>query len=157
MKKEFFPEEFIQASVENYTFKINRPTNRIYLVLLSCILIFLVILPLVSVDVIESTSGRITSMGKKYTIQAPVTARIVSSRLEENLSVNQGDTLVKFDDRVIISEVDRIRTRKSQLDQYTLDLELLSDPVRVNRLRSDRKHRFGGVSARYPKNRTIGT
>ncbi|UXP32027.1 HlyD family secretion protein [Reichenbachiella agarivorans] len=139
MKKELFPEEFIQASVENYTFKINRPTNRIYIVLLSCLLIFLVILPLVSVDVIESVSGRITSMGKKYSIQAPVTARVVFSSLEENLNVKKGDTLVRFDDRVIISEVDRIGTRKSQLDQYIQDLALLSDQTSASRLiRSDR-------------------
>lgn len=84
MKNQLFPEEFIQSSVEHYTFKIGRSGYKIYSILIAVVVLGLALLPFVTIEIHESSTGRITSESKKHSIATPASGRILYSKLKEN-------------------------------------------------------------------------
>lgn len=125
MSKPLFPQEFINSSLEHYTFKISKRSNAIYLVLLTSILGVLLLLPLVWVDITVTAQGNIGTREQKYELVSPVSARILSYDIVENKSVNKDEVIATFDQSFIQEELNQINMRLSQLEAFQEDLALL--------------------------------
>ncbi len=125
MKKQLFPKEFINSSLENYTFKIGRKSNLIYLLLLCCFFAAIGALPFVKVDIVTSAAGQINTKRSRYQLQSPVSGRISAYDVRENMLVNAGDTLVTFDYSGIEEEQRQLNDKIEELSGFIKDLQVL--------------------------------
>lgn len=125
MRKNLFPKEFIEQSIENYTFKIKATSNGIYLLLIISFTIAFISIFIIQVEVSTSARGQIASVEQKITIQSPVTARVLSHSLKENIAVSIGDTLLRFDESMISNEINLLNRRRDVLRTYITDIKEL--------------------------------
>lgn len=139
MKNQFFPKEFIGASIEHYSFKVRAASQTIYLILLICIAGIIAALPFIRVDVTRTTSGKVTPTGPRQNIQVPVSGKVVFSSFEENRYLEEGDTLLKLNDERLQKEIKQIDHRQIELKTYTHDLSILSsENVRLTSIMTQR-------------------
>ena len=139
MKNQFFPKEFIGASIEHYSFKIRAASQTIYLILLICIAAIVAALPFIHVDVTRTISGKVTPTGPRQNIQVPVSGKVVFSSFDENRYLQEGDTLLKLNDERLQKELKQIDNRRIELNTYTHDLSILSsENVRLSSIMTQR-------------------
>ncbi len=125
MEKQIFPKEFINSGLEHYTFKLNKATSLIYLVVILLITAIVVSLPFIFVDVTTKTKGVITTKSKNKQLFAPIGAQVVRSNISENQTVSPGDTLLVLDDRSLKKEVQLFLNRLHVIEIHTSDLAKL--------------------------------
>ncbi|MEO9870334.1 MAG: HlyD family efflux transporter periplasmic adaptor subunit [Ekhidna sp.] len=141
MPKQLFPKEFINSSLEHYTFRIGKRSSAIYLILLTSLLVTLVLLPLIQVPVSTYSRGLITTQSERFQLMAPKSGIILSHELIENKLVNLGDTILRLDQSMIDAEISQLNTRIDQLNSFISDLGYLIngsfDAVSSKRYRLD--------------------
>lgn len=123
MKKSLFPKEFINASVEHYTFR--KRSISIYTVLVLSVAAIIASLPFISVEVSTSVAGLISTEENRYDINTAVGGFILQNKLEEGKSVTKGDTLLVLDNSVLKKELSQVNNRLLESNQFLADLTSL--------------------------------
>ena len=100
MKKEIFPKEILDNSFEVHQFKHSTRSKRIYSLILLLVLAMLVSLPFLYVDVYASARGIIVPKDERISIFSLQSGIVVSTHIEANKFVHQGDTLLVVKDPV---------------------------------------------------------
>ncbi|WP_430812135.1 MULTISPECIES: HlyD family secretion protein [unclassified Carboxylicivirga] len=108
----------------NYTHMHYRGHSLYWLLL---IIVFAVLgsLPFIKVDVSVQSRGQINAVHKTVALTAPLTARVKSISMHENLRVKRGDTLVVMDHSGISGEMNAIRQQLTLHQSYIADLKAL--------------------------------
>ena len=125
MSKQLFPKEFINSSLEHYTFKVSRKSSGIYVVVLIAILSTLVSLPFINVNVTTNTLGVIDTKTKRYQLTVPIEGRVLEFSLEENKKINKGDVLLKIDNSSLTSEINLLTDRIKEVNEHLEDVKYL--------------------------------
>lgn len=125
MKKQLFPKEFINVSLEHYIFLINRKTNAIYILIVVFLIAAIVSLPFISIDVTKKATGVITTQEQRFQLITPVGGIVSSQNVIENKLVKTGDPIVHFDASRINKEIDQTNKRINQLESFIADLNHL--------------------------------
>jgi len=127
MAKQLFPKEFINTSLEHYTFRIRRKSNAIYLVLVLLTVSAIAALPLTSIDVSVSVNGQVGTKDQRHILTSPVSGMLTSYNLNENKIVVENEILLRFDPSDINQELELIDSRINNLQNFISDLSLLID------------------------------
>ncbi len=64
--EQLFPKEFINTSIEHYTFRLRKKSTSIYLVLVISVIILLVSLPFIKTEVTVSANGVISTRSEVF-------------------------------------------------------------------------------------------
>lgn len=138
MKTQLFPKEFINSTLEHYTFRLRKSSQVIYLLLSGFIGISFGSLPFIYVNVSKGTSGIINTSSSKYQLVSPLGGVVVMNHLVENNHVNAGDTLIAFDTSTSEQELVQLEKRTQQFTLFIEDLEQLIS----NQMQSVRTERY---------------
>lgn len=136
MKNQLFPKEFINTTVEHYTFRIRKKTNAIYLIVITALSLILLALPFIQVNVSKNASGIINTRSQRYQLVAPVSGIIKEQHLVENKTIDAGDPLCLFDTSTLDKEIDQVKNRITELETFISDLNHL-DENRFEQVASD--------------------
>ncbi|MDD3772363.1 MAG: biotin/lipoyl-binding protein, partial [Weeksellaceae bacterium] len=91
---QLFPPEIIENTVECYHAQINTKSKVIYGIILIMNALIFISLPIVYVDVSSQSRGIIRSPDENTMIQSALFGEVVSYRMQENQTVQKGDTLI---------------------------------------------------------------
>ena len=138
--KQIFPKEIIESTVEVHQFKHSSKSKIIYTLILLSILIILFLLPFIKVDIYTSARGIIKPDRERLTVTSINSGKVIFTNLKNNASVQEGDTLLVFDNSVIN---EKLNLSKHQIDDINLFIEDLtylisSKQVKNNKIKSSR-------------------
>ena len=112
--KQVFPKEIIESTVETHMFRHSTKSKVIYLIILLSVMTALALLPFTNVDIYSTSRGIIKPDKERITITAPISGKISTSYLNNNLFVKKGDTLLSFDASII---VEKLSLSKRQIEE----------------------------------------
>jgi HlyD family secretion protein len=113
------PPDWLNNSIESYTYRQTTHSQRIYWVVLIAVLSALVSLPFIYVDISVQGSGVVRPVAEKTEIKAPVTELVDSVYIREGTAVNKGDVILTF--RASHSDY-KIAYQSNRLTDYELHL-----------------------------------
>ncbi|MDR0746193.1 MAG: HlyD family secretion protein [Mediterranea sp.] len=90
------PPEWLENSIESYTYQQTTHSQRIYWIALIVVLAALISLPFIYVDISVQGSGVVRPIAEKTEIKAPVTELVDSVYIREGATVNKGDIILTF-------------------------------------------------------------
>jgi len=90
------PPEWLENSIESYTYQQTTHSQRIYWVVLVVVLAALISLPFIYVDISVQGSGVVRPVTEKTEIKAPITELVDSVYVREGATVNKGDVILTF-------------------------------------------------------------
>ena len=125
MPGQLFPKQFINASLEHYTFRISRKSSAIYVTILVFIIALVAALPLIQVPVFINSQGLISTHSQRYQLSVPISGLLISHQLNENRLVRVSDTLLELDQSIIKTEINQVRNSIDQLNEFIADLDNL--------------------------------
>ncbi len=120
-----FPKEFINTSIEHYTFRLRKRSISIYLIFVVAILTILISLPFIKTNVTVTTNGIISTSTNRFELSSPTSGLLLNCRLKENMMVKEGDTLLEFKNDILHKEQKQIDARLSELGNFLEDLKKL--------------------------------
>jgi len=129
--KQVFPKEIIESTVETHMFRHSTKSKVIYLIILLSVMTALALLPFTNVDIYSTSRGIIKPDKERITITAPISGKINTSYLNNNMFVKKGDTLVSFDASII---VEKLSLSKRQIEETTLFIQDLSYMVGAKKI-----------------------
>ena len=121
------PSEFIENSIETYTYNHSTTSQKIYWVVLLAITLALISLPFIYVDISIQGNGIIRPIVEKTEIKAPVTELVDSVYAYEGKKLKKGDIILRF--RMSNSEY-KILYQRHRIDDYKThlaDLKFLAE------------------------------
>jgi len=92
--QQLFPSEIIHNSAENYFTQQHSTSRTVYIILVLTLLVFIILLPIIRVDITCQNNGVIRSAFDDNLIQSAVYGEVIRSNVVENLKVTQCDTLI---------------------------------------------------------------
>jgi len=113
------PSEFIENSIETYTYNHSTTSQKIYWVVLLVITLALISLPFIYVDISIQGNGIIRPIAEKTEIKAPVTELVDSVYAYEGKKLRKGDIILSF--RTSNSEY-KILYQRHRIDDYKTHL-----------------------------------
>lgn len=124
-----FPKEIIENSAEVFKFKHTTKSKIIYSIFLVAIVVALVSLPFIKIDVYTSSTGLIKPNQERIPLSIINSGRVKLSVVEDNLEVEEGDTLLIIENKIIDEQ---LRYSDSQTEEIRLFLDdlnyLVSEP-----------------------------
>ncbi len=123
--KQLFPQEIIQNSAENYFIKHNTTSRAVYLTFLLILIIFLILLPVITVEITTQSNGVIRSRFDDNVIQSAVYGEVIRSGVAENLVVRQGDTLIVISTQKTDEQINYYKLQLKEENIHLSDLALL--------------------------------
>lgn len=137
MKKEIFPKEILDDSVEVHQFTHSTRSKVIYGIFLALILSLLVALPFLYVDVYVSARGIVIPEEKRISIAPIQSGRVVFVDMTNNQNIEKGDTLVVIEDPVFDEKWSLLTTQIERTTMLVSDIEhLLARRVTIKSLQS---------------------
>lgn len=97
MKKQLFPKEIVENTVEVHQFIYSKRSQAIYIALLVLIVGALLSLPFIKVNIYTSVRGIIKPSQERITLRITQTGQVISTLLFPNTLVAKGDTLLPFE------------------------------------------------------------
>ena len=123
--KQLFPPEIIQNCVENYYVQQHTASRAVYLILLSILIIFILLLPVIKVDITAQSNGVIRSRFDDNMLQSAVYGEVIRSDISENIAVRQGDTLIVISTRKADAEINYCLLQIKEETIHLKDLGIL--------------------------------
>jgi HlyD family secretion protein len=128
-----FPDSIVNCSTEKIIADYRKSASVIYRIVLLSVLLAIAATFFVSVQIGVRASGIIKPQGERNLLTSPITGRLTSVRLLENLFVNKGDTLFIIDSQTITSQLPALEKRKYELNEMINDLNILVETKQMNK------------------------
>jgi len=122
-----FPPEIIENTVECYHSRISANSKTIYRLLLIMILCAFVSLPLAYVDISSQSRGVIRSPYENTTIQSALYGEVISYRMQENMTISVGDTLLVLNSDKLDEQVKLAESKICENVNFIRDIETLQN------------------------------
>jgi len=122
---ELLPYELSKHSIEHYTLKINSKSKILYWIIILLVVSFLVVLPLIYVDVSVQVRGFFQSDIEKQLIYAPCQGEIAFTALRNGHEVTRGDTLLIINSESMGVTVESLNRKNISNNKAISDLEKL--------------------------------
>jgi len=123
--KQLFPPEIIQNSAENYFIQQHTASRAMYLILIVILIIFIVLLPVIKIDITVHGNGVIRSRFDDNLLQSAVSGEVIKADISENISVKQGDTLIVISTLKTDSEINYCQLQAKEETINLSDLSIL--------------------------------
>lgn len=138
MKKQIFPKEIIDSTVEVHQFKHSSKSKIIYTIILASILSILALLPLIKVDIYTSARGIIKPDKERLSITSINSGKVLVANLKNNMLVHKGDTLLVLDNSIINEKLKLSSQQIKDLNLFIADLSYLaeSNHIKLNNIQS---------------------
>ena len=137
MKKEIFPKEILERSVEVHEFSHHTKSKAIYSLILLMLLSAFVLLPFIFIDVYVSARGIIAPDEKRITMAPIQSGKVVFTAVAPNQYVEKGDTLLVVEDPVYDEKWQLLQQRINRTTIAFSDIKnLLSLGLKIKTLRS---------------------
>lgn len=125
MANQIFPKEILDNTTEVFRHNQLKRSHHIYSVILIFVFLTFALFPLIKIDLYSSARGQIRSKTKRTEILSPTQGIITDVFIQENQSVSRGDTLIKFDDQLILSQLANLENEIELQKDYIHDLSIL--------------------------------
>lgn len=139
MKKQIFPKEIIENTLEVHQFKHTNKSKVIYSVILLSLISALISLPFIYVTIYNSSQGLIRSEKERILLESSNSGKVIFHQLKNNLQVKKGDTLLLINNLSITQKINTNTSLLSETKNFIEDLKLLSSQKRIaNKLHSSK-------------------
>lgn len=137
MKKQIFPKEIIENTLEVHQFKHTNKSKIIYGIILLALISALISLPFIKVTIYNTSQGLIRPDKERILLQSSNSGKVILHQLKNNLQVNKGDTLLLINNLAITQKISTTESLLTETKSFVGDLKLLSSQKRiVNELQS---------------------
>jgi HlyD family secretion protein len=137
MKKQIFPKEIIENTLEVHQFKHTNKSKIIYGIILLALISALISLPFIKVTIYNTSQGLIRPDKERILLQSSNSGKVILHQLKNNLQVNKGDTLLLINNLAITQKISTTESLLTETKSFVGDLRLLSSQKRiVNELQS---------------------
>ena len=96
MKSMLLPDEWIENSIESYTYQHITNTQKIYWIVLTSIGLSIISLPFIYIDISIPNKGIIRPMIEKIEIKSTISEKVDSIYIKEGEKIQKGDTILCF-------------------------------------------------------------
>jgi len=137
MKKQIFPKEIIDDTLEVHQFKHTNKSKIIYSIILLALIVAFISLPFINVTIYNTSQGLIRPDKERIILQSSNSGKVIFHQLKNNLQVNKGDTLLLINNLAITQKINTTAILLSEIKNFIEDLKLLSSQERIaNKLQS---------------------
>ena len=137
MKKEIFPKEIIESTIEAHRFKHTNKSKVIYSFILFALIVALVSLPYINITIYNTSQGFIRSDKERIILQSSHIGKVVFHQLKNNIQINKGDTLLMINNLAIIKKINTTKSLLIETKKFIEDVKLLSiQKIIANKLNS---------------------
>ncbi|MCL7755110.1 HlyD family efflux transporter periplasmic adaptor subunit [Polaribacter sp. Z022] len=137
MKKQIFPKEIIENTLEVHQFKHTNKSKIIYSIILLTLITALISLPFISVTIYNTSQGLIRPDKERIILQSSNSGKVIFHQIKNNLQVHKGDTLLLINNLSITQKINTTTSLISETKSFVEDLKLLSNQKRIaNKLQS---------------------
>ena len=127
MKKQIFPKEIIENTVEVHQFKHTNKSKIIYGIILISLIAALVSLPFIKITIYNTSQGLIRPDKERILLQSSTNGKVVFHQLRNNFQVKKGDTLLLLNNLAITQKIENTTSQLNETKIFINDLELLSN------------------------------
>lgn len=144
MKKQIFPKEIIENTVDVHQFKHTNKSKFIYGFILFALIVALISLPFISVTIYNTSQGLIRPDKERILLQSSHSGKVIFHQLKNNGQINKGDTLMMINNLAITQKINTTRSLFIETKKFIEDIKLLSNQKRIaNKLNSLKyKHEY---------------
>lgn len=137
MKKQIFPKEIIENTLEVHQFKHTNKSKIIYSIILLTLISALISLPFINVTIYNTSQGLIRPDKERILLESSNSGKVIFHQLKNNLQVKKGDTLLLINNLSITQKINTTASLISEAKNFVEDLKLLSSQKRIaNKLQS---------------------
>lgn len=137
MKKQIFPKEIIENTLEVHQFKHSNKSKIIYSIILLSLITALISLPFINVTIYNTSQGLIRPDKERILLESSNSGKVIFHQLKNNLQVKKGDTLLLINNLAITQQINTTESLLTETKNFVEDLKLLSNPKkRANKLQS---------------------
>lgn len=137
MKKQIFPKEIIENTVDVHQFKHTNKSKIIYSFILLALIVSLISLPFISVTIYNTSQGLIRPDKERILLQSSHSGKVIFHQLKNNGQINKGDTLLMTNNLAITQKINTTRSLFIETKKFIDDIKLLSNQKRIaNKLNS---------------------
>ena len=137
MKKQIFPKEIIENTVDVHQFKHTNKSKIIYSFILFALIVALISLPFISVTIYNTSQGLIRPDKERILLQSSHSGKVIFHQLKNNGQINKGDTLMMINNLAITQKINTTRSLFIETKKFIEDIKLLSNQKRIaNKLNS---------------------
>ena len=137
MKKQIFPKEIIENTVDVHQFKHTNKSKIIYGFILFLLIVALISLPFISVTIYNTSQGLIRPDKERILLQSSHSGKVIFHQLKNNGQINKGDTLMMINNLAITQKINTTRSLFIETKKFIEDIKLLSNQKRIaNKLNS---------------------
>ena len=137
MKKQIFPKEIIENTVDVHQFKHTNKSKIIYCFILFALIVALISLPFISVTIYNTSQGLIRPDKERILLQSSHSGKVIFHQLKNNGQINKGDTLMMINNLAITQKINTTRSLFIETKKFIEDIKLLSNQKRIaNKLNS---------------------
>ncbi len=137
MKKQIFPKEIIENTLEVHQLKHTNKSKIIYSIILLTLITALISLPFINVTIYNTSQGLIRSDKERILLESSNSGKVIFHQLKNNLQIKKGDTLLLINNLAITHQINTTTNLISETKNFVEDLKLLSSQKRIaNKLQS---------------------
>ncbi|WP_339663548.1 HlyD family efflux transporter periplasmic adaptor subunit [uncultured Polaribacter sp.] len=137
MKKQIFPKEIIENTLEVHQFKHTNKSKIIYSIILLTLSTALISLPFINVTIYNTSQGLIRSDKERILLESSNSGKVIFHQLKNNLQIKKGDTLLLINNLAITQQINTTTSLISETKNFVEDLKVLSSQKRItNKLQS---------------------
>jgi len=122
-----FPSSIINNSIESHFVENSTKSKFIYIIVLLAIIIAFISTFFIKVDISSQSRGQVRSTIENNEIHSCIFGQVSKENLHETMSVNEGDTLVWLDTRVINEKIALNKSKIEENKTFISDLRLLME------------------------------
>lgn len=112
-------------TIENLTAKNKTTSFSIYLVIVMSIIVFLILLPIIKVDISSQSRGIIRSTTDNVPVSSIVSGRVICLNLKNNAVVKKGDTLLRIAKQNLETEKNTQNILSGSITELLQDINLI--------------------------------
>jgi HlyD family secretion protein len=137
MKKQIFPKEIIESTIEVHQFKHTSKSTIIYNLISLALIAALISLPFINITIYNTSQGLIRPDKERIFLQSSSSGKVIFNQIKNNLQINKGDTLLLINNLAITQKINTTESLLTETKNFVEDLKLLSNQKkRANKLHS---------------------
>ena len=105
MKKQIFPKEIIESTIEVHQFKHRSKSTIIYNLISLALIAALISLPFIKITIYNTSQGLIRPDKERILLESSNSGKVIFHQLKNNGQVNKGDTLLLINNLAITQKI----------------------------------------------------